>query len=117
LVQDWGLPFRQAKVAVEKAVKYSEAEGGEQISPSALQRSLQEEGLNLKMEQRFIPMAQDPKLIVSRRKAIGGTSLQALGRNITSLTHSLQVSSRWLAQKKKQQAMAKTRLAEMERDL
>jgi argininosuccinate lyase len=117
LVQGWGLPFRQAKVAVEKAVKYSEAEGGEQISPSVLQRSLQEEGLRLKMEQRFIPMAQDPKLIVSRRKAIGGTSLQALGSNITSLTHSLQVSSRWLAQKKKQQAMAKTRLAEMERDL
>lgn len=117
LVQGWGLPFRQAKVAVEKAVKYSEAEGGEQISPSALQRSLQEEGLRLKMEQRFIPMAQDPKLIVSRRKAIGGTSFQALGRNITSLTHSLQVSSQWLAQRRKQQAMAKTRMGEMERDL
>lgn len=117
LVQDWGLPFRQAKVAVEKAVKYSEAEGGEQISLSALQRSLQEEGLSLKMEQGFIATAQDAKFIVSRRKAIGGTSFEALGRNITSLTHSLQGSRRWLAQKRKQQSMAKTRLAEMEQDI
>jgi len=67
LVQDGGLPFRQAKVAVEKAVKYSEAEGGEQISLSALKRSLQEEGISLKMEQRFIPMAQDPQVIVAGR--------------------------------------------------
>ena len=117
LVQDWEVPFRQAKVAVEKAVKYSEAEGGEQISLSALKQALQEEGLSLKMEQGFIPLAQDPKVIVSRRKAIGGTSLWALRSNITSLTQSLQASSRWLAQKRKQQGKAKTQLAEMERNL
>ncbi len=117
LVQEGGLPFRQAKTAVEKAVKYSEAEGENQISPSTLQRSLREEGLSLKMEQRFVPMAQDPKWIVSRRKAIGGTSPQALGSNLKSLNYSLQNSTRWLARKRKQQAMAKTRLAEMECNL
>jgi argininosuccinate lyase len=117
LVQEWGLSFRQAKVAVEKAVKYSEAEGEEQISLSALGRSLQEEGLSLKIEQSFVPKAQDPQLIVSRRKAIGGTSPQALERNIAILTHSLQDAARWLAQKRNQELKAKTYLREMERNL
>ncbi len=117
LVQEWGLSFRQAKVAVEKAVKYSEAEGGEQISPSALKRSLQEEGLRLRVAQGFISMAQDPQLIVSRRKAIGGTSPQALGRNVAILTHSLRDATRWLAQKRNQEIKAKTYLREMERNL
>ena len=117
LVQEWGLSFRQAKGAVEKAVKYSEAEGREQISLSALKRSLQEEGLRLKVAQGFISMAQDPQLIVSRRKAIGGTSPQALGRNIAILTHSLREATRWLAQKRNQEIKAKTYLREMERNL
>ncbi len=117
LVQAWGLSFRQAKGAVEKAVKYSEAEGAEQISFSALERSLQEEGLSLKIEERFIALAQDPELIVSRRKAIGGSSLEALGIHIKGLRQSLRASSRWLAQKRTQEEKAKTYLREMERDL
>jgi argininosuccinate lyase len=117
LVQAWGMSFRQAKGAVEKAVKYSEAEGAEQISLSALERSLQEEGLSQKISERFIALAQDPELIVSRRKALGGNSPQALGTNLTTLAQSLQESKRWLAQKRNQELKAKTYLRAMERNL
>jgi len=117
IVQEWGAPFRKAKVAVEKAVKYSEAEGVEHLSLSALKRAFKEEGLNLKVDARVIQAAQEPNNIVSRRKAIGGTSPQALQKNILFVSRQLQVSQKWLAQRKKQQAAAKTRLAEMEKNL
>jgi len=117
IVQDWQLPFRQAKAAVEKAVKYSEAEGAEWISFSAWKRALKEEGLSRKIDERIVLTAQEPRLIVSRRKAIGGTSPQALQKNVLSMNRSLQILPRWLSQKRKQQSLAKTRLAEMERSL
>jgi argininosuccinate lyase len=117
VVQKSGLPFRKAKVAVEKAVKYSEAEGVEHLSLSALKRALKEEGLNLKVDARLIQVAQEPSNIISRRKAIGGTSPQALQNNIRFITSQLQVIQKWIVQRRKQQAAAKTRLAEMEKDL
>ena len=117
IVQEWGLPFRRAKGAVEKAVKYSEAERAESISFSALKRALQEEGVSLKIDERFVLKAQEPKLIVARRKAIGGTSPQALQKNILSVSLQLHTLQRWLSRKRQQQSTAKTRLAEMERGL
>jgi argininosuccinate lyase len=117
IVQEWGLPFRKAKGAVEKAVKYSEAERVGSISFSALKRALQEERLSLKIDERFVLKAQEPRLIVARRKAIGGTSPQALQKNILSVSLQLHTLQRWLSRKRQQQSTAKTRLAEMERGL
>jgi argininosuccinate lyase len=117
VVQEGNISFRQGKGALEKAVKYSEAEGVEHISFFALQRALKEEGLKVKMDEKMIGLAQDPKQIVSRRKAIGGTSPQALGRNILSLNRSLKISRKWLTKKRNQASLAQSRLAEMERNL
>jgi argininosuccinate lyase len=117
IVQEWGLPFRKAKGAVEKAVKYSEAERAESISFSALKRALQEEGLSLKIDERFVLKAQEPRLIVTRRKAIGGTSPQALQKNILSVSLQLHILQSWLSRKRRQQSTAKMRLGEMERGL
>ncbi len=116
IIQEWGAPFRQAKVAVEKAVKYSEAEGFEHLSLSALKRALKEEGLNLKVDARVVQAAQEPRNIVSRRKAIGGTSPQALQKNIRFVSRQLQVMQKWIVQRRKQQAAANARLAAMEKN-
>jgi argininosuccinate lyase len=115
IVQEWGVPFRKAKVAMEKAVKYSEAEG--YISASALNRALKEEGLGLKMDERSILAAQEPGDVVSRRKAIGGSSPQALQKNYFSASGQLEILQRWLREKRNKQSVTKTRLAEMERNL
>jgi len=117
IVQEWGVPFRKAKVAMEKAVKYSEAEGVEHISVSALKWALKEEGLGLRIDERSILAAQEPRDIVSRRKAIGGTSLQALQKNFLSASCQSQILQRWLKERRNKQSLAKSRLAEMERDL
>jgi argininosuccinate lyase len=117
IIQESGVPFRKAKVAVEKAVKYSEAEGVEHLSLAALKRAIEEQGLNLKVDARVIQTAQEPRNIVSSRKAIGGTSPQALQNNIRFVSSQLQAMQKWITQKRRQQAAAKTRLVEMERDL
>ncbi len=117
IVQKGNVSFRQAKDALEKAVKYSEGEGVEHISSFALQKALKEEGLKAKMEEKMIGLAQEPRQIVSRRKAIGGTSPQALGRNILSLNRSLKISRKWLTKKRAQQSLAQSRLGEMEGSL
>jgi argininosuccinate lyase len=117
IVQEWGVPFRKAKVAMERAVKYSEADGGEYISAAALNRALKEEGLGLKMDERGILAAQEPREIVCRRKTIGGSSPQALQKNFLSASGQLQILQRWLGEKINKQSLAKIRLAEMERNL
>jgi argininosuccinate lyase len=117
IVQEWGVPFRKAKVAVEKAVRYSEAGGGERVSIAALKRALKEESLGLKIDERSILSAQDPRLIASRREAVGGTSPQALQKNFLSASRQSQILQRWLKEKRNKQSLAKSRLAEMERNL
>ena len=117
VVQRGNISFRQGKEALEMAVKYSEGEGVEHISATALQKALKEEGLNLRIDRRMVALAQEPKQIVSRRKAVGGTAPQALEKNILSLTRSLQISRKWVTKKRAQQGLAQSRLVEMERGL
>jgi argininosuccinate lyase len=112
IVADRGIPFRRAKGAVEKAVKYSEKEGADRINPSALRRALNEEGIHLEVNERLLATAQDPKLIVSRRKAVGGTSPQ---ENIAHLKGYLRICNRWLRTKRNQISRAQTSLALMEK--
>jgi argininosuccinate lyase len=114
IVHEGKISFRQGKGAVENAVKYSEAKGLEHISSPALHRALKEEGLKLKFEEKFVNLAQDPTEIISRRDATGGTSPEALTKNILSLNQSLKISRKWLSDKRKQHATAQTRLAVME---
>jgi len=117
IVQDWQIPFRQAKEMVERAVKYSEAEGEKQVLFSAIKRALKEEGLNLKIDEKLVKTAQNPEVIIARRKAKGGTSPHALQKNVLSLSYSLKIFSRWLSQKRKQRSGAKAQLDEMERSI
>jgi argininosuccinate lyase len=117
LVQEWELPFRKAKIAVEKAVRDSESEGLEKVSFGALERALKEEGINLQIGEKFVLESQKAEHIVSRRKTIGGTSRQALERNFVSLEERLQDMRKWLQQKRKQENRAKNLLAEIERGI
>jgi hypothetical protein len=69
------------------------------------------------MDEKKIGLAQEAGQIVSRREAIGGTSPQALRRNILSLNRTLTISRKWLTKKRNQKSLAQSRLAEMERHL
>jgi argininosuccinate lyase len=117
IVQEGNMSFRRAKAALERAVKYSEAEGVEHISTDALRRAMKEEGLREKIDEKIITLAQEPQEIVSRRKGIGGPSPQALEENILSLSRSLALCQRGVTKNKRQNSAAFRLLARMERNL
>lgn len=117
MVQEGNVSFRQAKMAVEKAVRYSEAEGLDQVSIRALKRGLKEEGLQLKIGEKMLLEGQDARSIVLRRKAIGGNSPSSLMRNRKSLQQETQRLKEWVLKKRKEKSGAKARLEIMEKKI
>ncbi len=115
IVQEWKIPFRQAKGAMERAIRYAEKEGAEGISLPVLTKALREEGIRIKLSEAFIREAQEAQFSVARRNAVGGPSPRSSDKNISLLKQTLQKSRRWLNRKLRQQAAAKTNLARMER--
>ena len=115
MVQEFKIPFRQAKGAAERAVRYAEKEGAEGITLPVLRKALQEEGLKIKMTGAFLQKAQEARVFIAKRAAAGGPSPRSLDKNISSLKQTLQESHRWLKQKNTRQSLAKTKLTRMER--
>jgi argininosuccinate lyase len=115
IVQEWKIPFRQAKGAVERAIRYAEREGAEALSLPAMQRALQEEGIKIKPGEAFIRRAQEARDFLAKRAAEGGPSPRSLDRSISRLNQTLRKSRSWLHRKVRQQSAAKANLARMER--
>jgi argininosuccinate lyase len=115
MVREWKIPFRQAKGAAERAVRYAEKEGAEGITLPVLRKALQEEGLKIKMTGAFLQKAQEARVFIAKRAAVGGPSPRSLDENISSLKQTFQEFHRWLKQNNTRQSLAKTKLARMER--
>jgi argininosuccinate lyase len=117
MVQEWKIPFRQAKGAVEKAIRYAEKEGFKVLPLPLLQKASQEEGLKIKMIESFAQRAQKGYDFISKRDAVGGPSPRSLNCSISTMKETLQEFSRWLRQKAAEQSRAKIKLARMEQAL
>jgi len=117
IVQEGNLPFRKAKVALEKAVQYSERGGAREVTPSALKKAFQEEGLKFDFPDSFVGQSQEARFIIEKRGARGGPSASSLRENIGDLISAVQDSRQWLRQKRRQKSLAQIRLTEMEESL
>ncbi len=117
MVQEGRISFRQAKGAVEKAIRYAEKEGFEALPFPLLQKTSQEEGLEIKLTESFVQRSQKGEDILLKRAAVGGPSPRSLDKNITILKRGLHKCHLWLKQKTAQQSRAKAKLARMERAL
>ena len=115
MVAEWRIPFRSAKKAVERAVKYSESEGAEKISGRAFERALKDEKISVSGDQEFINRAQNPKTLIGLRKAIGGSSPEGLQENISNLERSKNVLQKWGAAKRRQLSSAEELLRKQEK--
>ncbi len=98
LVQRSKVPFRQVKVFMEKAVKYSEEKGAEMVTPEGFGRALKETKLDLEMSEKELLEAQDPAKIVSRKASRGGPSVQSVKAQIEGMSERLEESRRWSQQ-------------------
>jgi argininosuccinate lyase len=95
LVQRTEVPFRQAKVLVEKAVKYSEDKGADVVTLEGFRQALKETKLDLDMSEKDLQEAQDPAKIVSKMASKGGPSAEAVKGQIEGIEKNLQESRRW----------------------
>ena len=107
LVQKHHLPFREAKVTVEKAVKYSEREGTEKITFKALKQALSEMKIKVKIKEKEVLECQIPERVLKERKAKGGPSPEAVRGEIKQFKKVLQQYKEWLKEKVAQVEKAK----------
>lgn len=97
IVTNYHIPFRQAKVVVEKAVKYSQGE--DKVNYAALYKALKEEWLEIKVFRAQVRSWQDPKTILELTKSRGGPGIEAQEQSANSLYEQLKVSKKWLQNK------------------
>ncbi len=117
MVQAGKFSFRQAKGAVEKAIRYAEKEGFKTLTLPLLRKALQEEGLQVKLTESFVQQSQKAHDFISRRTAVGGPSPRSIDQNISTLKKTIHKCQLWLKQKTLQQSRAKAKLARMEQAL
>ncbi len=95
LVQRFKIPFRKAKILMEKAVKYSEDKGADMVILGGFRKALKEMNLDLEMSEEELLKGQDPVRIVSRKTLKGGPSAEAVKAQIDGMRERLKGSRRW----------------------
>jgi argininosuccinate lyase len=117
LVQRFKIPFRAAKILMEKAVKYSEEGGADMVVLEGFRRALKETGLDLHMGEEELLKGQDPLRIVSRKTPVGGPSPEAVKSQIREMEDTLRGSRAWCEEGLKRIEKAKNEIKRIEESL
>ncbi|MGQ9507893.1 MAG: argininosuccinate lyase [Thermodesulfobacteriota bacterium] len=117
IVRSFHLPLRKAKMVLEKAVRYTEEEGKEEVSYKGLKKALIEMKLDLPISEREVEEIQKPERILDQASPIGAPSHQRIEENYKSLQEREKRIKKWLIEKKRKVAEAKRRMKEIERQI
>lgn len=102
MVQKHSLPFRKAKMVVEKAVAYSEQQGNESVTSGALKKALADMDISLTFKDRDLALCQQPERVLHARKIKGGTSPAAVMHEMDLLQKTMRSHVLWLKHKRAQ---------------
>ena len=114
MVTSFHLPLRKAKMAMEKAVKYSEREGRGEVSFRGLARALKEMKIDLPITEQDIRKIQRPERILSKNLSTGSPSQKRMMENVLTLSKRTNQHKDWLMDKKRRIEKAKAFVMEME---
>ncbi len=117
MVRSFGLPLRKAKMVLEKAVKYSEKEGGGKVSYQSLKRALGEMRINITITEEDVKKIQRPERILIQTSSIGTPSEKRIGENIASLREKVKTNRGWWVRKKRVIENKKALVSRMEKTL
>ncbi len=117
MVRSFGLPLRKAKMVMEKAVKYSEEEGLEEVSYQGLMKALKNFNLNIVISDEDIKKYQRPERILYELPSIGTPSEKRMEENLLSLRNRLELDRDWLSRKRSDIENAKKLVLKMEKRL
>ena len=111
------LPMRKAKMAVERAVKYSEKEGEGKISFESLKKALAEMRINIPVNEEDVEAMQRPERILAQAQSVGTPSDKRVKENIASLQKKVKGHKDWLIHKRTGIEKAKALTFKTERQL
>jgi len=117
LAQKYHLPFREAKMVVEKAVKYSEREGSEKITFKALTRAMGELKIKVKVKEGDFKECQVAEHVLKERKTKGGPSPEAVKGEIKIFQKGLKQHREWVKEKCAQVKKARAEVKKMVKSL
>ena len=117
LVQSFQIPFREAKILMEKAVKYSEEQGADTVILDGFHRASKEMGLDLQLAEEELLEGQDPLRIVARKTSIGGPSPETIKNQIDDMRDKLKGSRAWCTEGMKRIEKAKREIQRFEKSL
>ncbi len=117
MVTSFRLPLRKTKMVIERAVKYSEEEGSEQVSFQELQKALKEMKIDLPISEQDVKEIQRPETVLSRSLAMGMPSVIGIRENLRFLQKKVKQTRSWLAQRRRTMERAIERLNQMERQI
>jgi argininosuccinate lyase len=112
-----GVPLRKAKMAMEKAVRYSEEEGRETISRDSFIKALREMKMDLPANVREVEAVQKPERILSHLRSFGMPSERRIRENIASLRRGVKRHRTGLAERKRRIQEARDLVTKMEMEL
>jgi argininosuccinate lyase len=111
------LPLRKAKIVMEKAVRYSEEEGREDVSFESLKKALREMKIAVPIHKKEIEDLQKPERILSHMRSFGMPTERGQRENIVSLQKRMKTDRTWLIRKRKEIEKAEALTSRMEREL
>jgi argininosuccinate lyase len=95
ILKQSNLPFRQGKMLVERAVRFAEESGREEVRLADLRKAMGEMGLKIQIRSSDLERWQDPVKIVEGEKVIGGPAPSATQKTISALRKRLRDYVRW----------------------
>ena len=117
LVRHGPLPMRKAKMAMERAVKYSEKEGRGKVSYQSLRKALSEMKMNIPITERDVERNQKPERILAQTSSVGTPSERRIKENIASLQKKVRAHRGWVVHKRMGIEKAKALIFKMEKQL
>jgi argininosuccinate lyase len=114
MVRSYGVPLRKAKMALEKAVKYSEEQGAGEVTFSSLKKVLREMKIDLPITPHSIKKVQQPDGFLAQARSTGMPSEKRVKEHLSSLRDRIRKDQEWLAREKRGIERAKVLVSRME---
>jgi len=104
-------------MVLEKAVKYSEKEGGGKVSYRSLKRALSEMEINIPITEQDVKKIQRPEGILAQTQSIGMPSEKRVKEQIASLHERVKTNRGWLVYQRRRMDKARGLVAKMEKGI
>jgi hypothetical protein len=104
-------------MVMERAVKYSEKEGGEKVSHRSLQRALGEMRINMSITEEEVKKIQRPGSILVQTSSVGTPSEKRVKEHMASLHERVKAKKVWLVHQRSKMDRAKRLVSRMEKTL